>query len=222
MDVVVGPLGTRQPSFFSLPSPVLEVSRPIVHLLGFRAGPQIPTSDVCLKQASKMVGFSLKIVKFSFKMVDFNVKMAGFSFKMAGFSFKMAGFSFKIGGFSFKIAGFSFFSFKTVDFCFKTAGFSCKMASFSFKMAGLGFKIVDFSFKMADFSFKMVDFSFKSTICSFWLARVRLARVRLSPPGFRVLTFLIERCCGHQGLYERGCTPPIGAKPCSCTCCARP
>ena len=40
--------------------------------------------------------------------------------------------------------------------------------------------------------------------------------------GFRVLTFLIERCCGHQGLYERGCTPPIGAKPCSCTCCARP
>ena len=31
------------PLLFSLPSPALEVSRPIVHLLGFRAGPTIPT-----------------------------------------------------------------------------------------------------------------------------------------------------------------------------------
>ena len=39
------------PLFFFLPSPALEVSRPIVHLLGFRVSPKIPTSDVCLRQA---------------------------------------------------------------------------------------------------------------------------------------------------------------------------
>ena len=41
------------PFLFSLPSPALEVSHPIVHLLGFRASPKIPTSDVFLRQASK-------------------------------------------------------------------------------------------------------------------------------------------------------------------------
>ena len=41
------------PFLFSHPSPVLEVSRPIVHLLGFRANPKIPTSDVFSKQSSK-------------------------------------------------------------------------------------------------------------------------------------------------------------------------
>ena len=158
------------PLLFSLPSPVLEVSRPIVHLLGFRASPKIPTSNVFLRQASKWSVFC-------FKKADFSFKMAGFSFKMVGFSFKMVDFS---------------------------------------------FKMVDSSFKMAGFRFKTVGFSVEEAICSFWLARVRLARVRLSTLRFRVFTFLIERCCGHQGLYERGCTPPIGAKPCSCTCCARP
>ena len=114
------------PFLFSLPSPALEVSRPTVHLLGFRASPQIPTSDVCLRQASKMAGFNFKIIIFSFEIGDFSVKMAGFSFKVAGFSFKMAGFSFNMAGFSFKMAGFSFFSFKTVGFCFEIAGFAAK------------------------------------------------------------------------------------------------
>ena len=41
------------PFLFSLPSPALEVSRPIVHLLGFRASPKIPTSDVFFKQGYK-------------------------------------------------------------------------------------------------------------------------------------------------------------------------
>ena len=59
------------PLLFFLPSPILEVSRFIVHLLGFRAGPQIPTSALCLKQAFEMAGFSWKIVNFSFNMVDF-------------------------------------------------------------------------------------------------------------------------------------------------------
>ena len=77
------------PILFSLPSPVLEVSRPIVHLLGFRASPKIPTSDVFSGQASKMVGFSFKMVGFSFKMVGFSFKMVGFSFKMVGLSCKM-------------------------------------------------------------------------------------------------------------------------------------
>ena len=103
---------------------------------------------------------------------------------------------------------------------------------FSFKIAGFGFKMAGISFKMAGFSFKMVDFSFKSAsrckafpapgFPSARLAHARLAHARLSPLRFRVFTFLIERCCEHQGLYERGCTPPIGAKPCSCTCRARP
>ena len=115
--------------------------------------------------------------------------------------------------------------FETADFSFKMAGFSFQLVKFSFQTTGLSFKMVDFIFRLADFRFKMA-------ICSFWPARGGLARARLpgarlpgarlSDPGFRVLTFLIERCCGHQGLYERGCTPPIGAKPCSCTCCARP
>ena len=49
------------PFLFSHPSPALEVSRPIVHLLGFRASPKIPTPEVFLKQASKMVGLSFKL-----------------------------------------------------------------------------------------------------------------------------------------------------------------
>ena len=68
------------PFLFSLPSPALEVSRPIVHLLGFRASPKIPTSDAGLRQA----------FKFSFKIVRFSFKMAGFSFKMVDFSLKSA------------------------------------------------------------------------------------------------------------------------------------
>ena len=31
------------PIYISLPSPALEASRPIVHFLGFRASPKIPT-----------------------------------------------------------------------------------------------------------------------------------------------------------------------------------
>ena len=125
------------------------------------------------------------------------------------------------------------------------------MVDFNFKIVDFRLKMADFSFKMADFSFKMVNFSFKESILkdfgqnpsrlqggtltqkrpsktkndlkrcflkvNFWLPGAGLYL-----PGFRVFTFLMERCCGHQGLYERGCTPPIGAKPCSCTCCARP
>ena len=72
---------------FSLPSPALEVSRPIVHLLGFRASPKIPTSDMCLKQAPI---FNFKMVDFSFKMADFSFKMVGFSFTMAVCSFWLA------------------------------------------------------------------------------------------------------------------------------------
>ena len=34
------------PLLFSLPSPALEVSRPIVHFLGFTASPKIPTFRV--------------------------------------------------------------------------------------------------------------------------------------------------------------------------------
>ena len=66
------------PLLFSFPSPALEVSRPIVHLLGFRASPQIPTSDVCLKQASKMVGLRFKIATVSFTMVGSSFNMVGF------------------------------------------------------------------------------------------------------------------------------------------------
>ena len=88
MDVVFGPLGARQPFYLSLPSPALEVSRPIVHLLGFRASPKIPTSDVCLRHQARS--------KFGFKIVDFSFKMVGFSFKMVGFSFKMVSFSFEM------------------------------------------------------------------------------------------------------------------------------
>ena len=52
------------PLLFSLPSPALEVSRPIVHLLGFRAGPKIPTFSLvgprppqrlCQQRAAKHV-----------------------------------------------------------------------------------------------------------------------------------------------------------------------
>ena len=50
------------PFLFSLPSPALEVSRPIVHLLGFRASPKIPTSDVFFKQGCN---FTFKRVTFS-------------------------------------------------------------------------------------------------------------------------------------------------------------
>ena len=102
MDVVFGPLGARQPFYLSLPSPALEVSRPIVHLLGFRASPKIPTSDVCLRHQAgskfgfKIVGFSFKMVGFSFKIVDFNFKMVSFSFEMVRFSFKMVGLSCKM------------------------------------------------------------------------------------------------------------------------------
>ena len=87
------------PLLFSLPSPALEASRPIVHFLGFRASPKIPTSDVSLRQAPKrsfkMIGFSFEIAGFSFKMIGFSFKIVGFSFKMAGFGFKMIGFNFK-------------------------------------------------------------------------------------------------------------------------------
>ena len=49
VDVVVGPLETRQPYLYiSLPSPALEASRPIVHFLGFRASPKIPTLPGCI------------------------------------------------------------------------------------------------------------------------------------------------------------------------------
>ena len=96
------------PFLFSLPSPALEVSRPIVHFLGFRASPKIPTSDVCLRQAPKcsfkMIGFSFEIVGFSFKIIGFSLKMVGFSFKLAGFNFKMIGFSFRMANFGFKMA----------------------------------------------------------------------------------------------------------------------
>ena len=51
---------------------------------------------------------------------------------------------------------------------------------------------------MAGFSFKMVGFSFKMAFCSFQLAGGGLAGGGLSIPGFRVFTFLIERCCGHK------------------------
>ena len=54
------------PFLFSLPSPALEVSRPIVHLLGFRASPKIPTSDVFFKQGCN---FTFKRVTFSFTIV---------------------------------------------------------------------------------------------------------------------------------------------------------
>ena len=104
------------PLLFSHPSPALEVSRPIVHLLGFRASPKIPTSYVCLRQAPKcsfkMIGFTFEMAGFSFKMIVFSFKMVGFSVKMVDFSFNMVGFSFKLIGFSFKMAGFSF---KMVD-----------------------------------------------------------------------------------------------------------
>ena len=75
---------------------------------------------------------------------------------------------------------------------------------------------------MAGFSFKMVVFSFKMAFCSFRLAGVRLAGVRLSALRFRVLTFLGRKVLWAHSLCERGSTPPIGAKPCSCTWCARP
>ena len=109
-----------------------------------------------------------------------------------------------------------------IDFSFKMTDFSFKMVDFSFKMVDFSFKMADFSCKMAGFSFKMIGFSFKRFFCSFQLAggglpRGGLPRGGLSTLRFRVFTFLIERCCGHQGLYERGSTPPIGAKPCSCT-----
>ena len=107
------------PPFFSHPSPALEVSRPIVHFLGFRASPKIPTSDVCLRHAPKC----------SFKMIGFSFEMAGFSFKMIGFSFKMVGFSFKMAGFSFKIS-----------VCLKMANFGFKMAPSGPQMANLSFK----------------------------------------------------------------------------------
>ena len=59
------------PPLFSHPSPALEVSRPIVHLLGFRASPKIPTSDVFFKQGHnvrfKMVNFSFKMMLLAFK-----------------------------------------------------------------------------------------------------------------------------------------------------------
>ena len=100
--------------------------------------------------------------------------------------------------------------------------FSFKMVDFSFKMVDFSFKMADFSCKMAGFSFKMVGFSFKMAFCSFRLARVRLARVRLSDPGFRVFTFLGRKVLWAHSLCERGSTPPIGAKPCSCTCRAGP
>ena len=153
--------------------------------------------------------------------------MANFGFKMARSRLQRANLSFQIGD------------------------FRLEMADFGFKMTDFHFKMVYFSFKMVDFSFKMVDFSFKRSISKDfgqnpsrlqggtltqkrpWKTKNDLKqcflRVDLWLPGaelylggFRVLTFLIEGCCGHQGLYERGCTPPIGAKPCSCTCRARP
>ena len=99
MDVVLGPLGARQPFYLSLPSPALEVSRPTVHLLGFRANSKIPTSDVCLRHPAGS--------KFGFKIDDFSFKMVGFSFKIVDFSFKMVNFSFEMVGFSFKMVGLS-------------------------------------------------------------------------------------------------------------------
>ena len=54
------------------------------------------------------------------------------------------------------------------------------------------------------------------------LAGVRLAGVRLSTLRFRVFTFLGRKVLWAHSLCERGSTPPIGAKPCSCTCCAGP
>ena len=108
------------PPLFSHPSPALEASRPIVHFLGFRASPKIPTSDVCLRQAPKC----------SFKMIGFSFEMAGFTFKRIGFSFKMVGFSFKMAGFSFKMIGFSL----------KMANVGFKMANSRLQMANLGFQ----------------------------------------------------------------------------------
>ena len=118
------------------------------------------------------------------------------------------------------------------------------MTQFNFKTVDLRLKSVGFCFKMIDFSFKkdlLKDFRQNpSRLQGGTLTQKRPSKIKndlkrcflrvdlwlpgaeLYLGGFRVLTFLIEGCCGHQGLYERGCTPPIGAKPCSCTCRARP
>ena len=45
------------------------------------------------------------------------------------------------------------------------------------------------------------------------LPRVRLPRVRLSDPGFRVLTFLIERCCGHKVYMSAAVRRLLGPSP---------
>ena len=109
-----------------------------------------------------------------------------------------------------------------IDFSFKMTDFSFKMVDFSFKMVDFSFKMADFSCKMAGFSFKMVGFSFKMAFCSFRLARGGRARGGLSPLRFRVLPFLSRKVLWTHSLCERGSTPPIGAKPCSCTCRAGP
>ena len=170
------------PFLFSLPSPALEVSRPIVHLLGFRASPKIPTSYVCLRQAPKR---SFKTIGFSFKMVGFSFKMVGFSFKMVGFSFKMADFSFK------------------------------------------GSILKDFGqnpSRLQGGTLPQKRPSKTKNDLKRWFLRARGGRARggLSPLRFRVLPFLSRKVLWTHSLCERGSTPPIGAKPCSCTCRAGP
>ena len=200
------------PIYISLPSPALEASRPIVHFLGFRASPKIPTSDVCLRQAPKcnfkIIGFNFEMAGFSFKMISFRFKMVGFSFKMAGFNFKMIGFSFKMANFGFKMAhsrpqmaNLSFQRGPGQDlaengpFAFKPhKEFIQKKYGFHFGNFGLpnrpndhfGVKTVTFSFKLANFGF---TFSLKMANFGFKMAHSR-------PPndhfGFKTVTFTFK------------------------------
>ena len=54
MDVVVGPLGTRQPSFIFPPLSSSGGKPP--YRPPFTASPKIPTSVVCLRQAPNLAG----------------------------------------------------------------------------------------------------------------------------------------------------------------------